>query len=205
MMPRQNRVQPDGQIIISSARGTLMGNRGCLHNDQGKIVRQHQRKAWITCLLEFKGRKRALMSPGQYTELFFLDEATALAAGHRPCNECRPANFIAFKAAWLKANLPGQEKLSALDLDAALHRERTSCNSLVITDIQNMPTGTMVQDSQGVFYLVRSTKLLQWSPDGYRTPVSDPEAPFRLVTPPSLLKTLQAGYEPQLHPTATKT
>ena len=121
---------------------------------------------------------------------------TALAAGHRPCNECRPANFKAFKAAWLKANLPGQEKLSAIDLDAAMHRERTSCNPAVIADIQNLPTGSMVQDSQGAFYLVRSTNLLQWTPDGYRTPLSDAEGPFKLVTPPSLLKTLQAGYEP---------
>lgn len=203
-MPRQNRVQPDGQIIITSARGTLMGNRGCLHNDQGTIVRQYQRKAWITCLLKFKGRKRPLMSPSQYTELFFLDEATALAAGHRPCNECRPANFKAFKAAWLKANLPGQQKLSALDLDTALHLDRTSSSSSVIGDVQNLPTGTMVRDSQGCFYLVRRTKLLRWAPDGYSPPVSTPQAPFTLVTPPSILKALQAGYEPQLHPTSTK-
>ena len=84
-MSRQNRVTPYGEIVAVSAKGTLMGNRGCLHDDAGRIVRQSQRKAWIYCLLEFKGIKRTVMAPGNYTELFFLDEATALAAGHRPC------------------------------------------------------------------------------------------------------------------------
>src|ERR1700739_433376 len=100
-MPLQNRVNPSGVIFASPARGTLMGHRGgVLHNPQGESVRQYASRRWITCLLEFKGRHRVVMSPGRYTELFFLDEAVALAAGHRPCAECRRARVNDFRRAW---------------------------------------------------------------------------------------------------------
>jgi hypothetical protein len=100
-MPLQNRVSPRGEIIVSPARGTFMGNRGgVLHNERRQIVRPYASRRWITCLLEFKGRRRTVMSPGRYTELFFLDEAVALAAGHRPCAECRRDRFNAFRDAW---------------------------------------------------------------------------------------------------------
>ncbi|MCH8830686.1 MAG: hypothetical protein IID45_14005, partial [Planctomycetes bacterium] len=104
-MPLQNRVTPFGRIIAVPNRGMFMGNRGCLHDDQRRIVRQVcSYKAWVACLTEFRGRKRKLMTPGQYTELFFLDEATALAAGHRPCGECRRTDYQRFKKAWLDGN-----------------------------------------------------------------------------------------------------
>ena len=103
-MPLQNRVNPRGTIEQSSARGTYMGNRGVLHNGKRELTRQFKTKAWIICLLEFKGRKRELMTPGRYTELFFLDEVTAFAAGHRPCAECRRKRYNEFRDAWQAAN-----------------------------------------------------------------------------------------------------
>jgi len=202
-MPRQNRVLPDGQIVAIPQKGLLMGNRGCLHDHHGRIVRQHQRKAWITCLVEFKGRKRTLMSPGQYTELFFLDEATALAAGHRPCNECRPERFKAFKEAWLKGNLPGQTKLLASELDATLHQERTAAERASLRDCAQLPTGAMVRDDHGRFYLLEGGRLLPWSPTGYQSVEAMPASPLTLLTPPSTLNALRSGYVPQLHPSAT--
>jgi hypothetical protein len=118
-MARRNRVSPFGNIEADPARGTLMGNRGCLVNASGELVRDWNGKRWITCLLEFKGRppRRPLMAPGRYTELFFLDEATACAAGHRPCFECRRADANAFAAAWH----PGWARDRA---DAAVDRRR---------------------------------------------------------------------------------
>src|ERR1035438_2779229 len=117
-MPLQNRVAPSGEIF-ASARGTFMGNRGgAIHNDGRQIVRQYASRRWITCLLEFKGRRRTVMSPNRYTELFFLDEAVALAAGHRPCAECRRARFNAFKQAW------GGTSPLADEMDVELHRAR---------------------------------------------------------------------------------
>ena len=101
-MHRQNRVDPEGALVAVAARGTLMGNRGCLHDDGGNIVRQSARDAWVTCLLSFKERQRQIMQPGHYTELFFLDEATALAAGHRPCSECRRERYVAYQEAWAR-------------------------------------------------------------------------------------------------------
>src|SRR4051812_13082053 len=102
-MPRQNRVTPSGEIVAVPERGTMLGNRGLLHDGQGLIVRQWKEKRWIVCVLQFKGRRREVMSPGLYTELFFLDEATALAAGHRPCAECCRERFDAFRGAWAAA------------------------------------------------------------------------------------------------------
>lgn len=110
---RQNRVDPTGAFHATAARGALMGNRGCLHDAQGQIRRPYQVKRWITCVLAFRGRQRSLMTPGHYTELFFLDEATAYAAGHRPCAECRHHAWKAFQALWHQVHGPGgAEKLT---------------------------------------------------------------------------------------------
>ena len=126
-MPRQNRVTPFGEIVASSARGTLMGNRGCLHDASGRIVRQTRVNAWIYCLLEFKGRHRAVMSPGKYTELFFLDEATALAAGHRPCFECQRPRAEEFMRCWGAANarMTAGERLRVGIVDTVLVKAKT--------------------------------------------------------------------------------
>src|SRR5262245_34359643 len=125
-MPRQNRVTPFGEIFATPERGTLMGNRGVLHDERGRIRRAWKVKRWLLCLLEFKERGRAIMAPGRYTELFFLDEATGLAAGHRPCAECRHARFLAFREAWAAGNpsLLGSGRATATVLDNRLHAER---------------------------------------------------------------------------------
>lgn len=125
-MPKQNRVTPYGELIATPARGTLMGNRGCLHNSRQQVVRHHRGKRWITCVLQFKDRHRAIMTPGHYTELFFLDEATALAAGHRPCAECSRSRFELFRTLWAGANpdLTDKSAPRAGEIDETLHRDR---------------------------------------------------------------------------------
>ena len=121
-VPRQNRVTPYGTIIATEARGTLMGNRGCIHSDDGRIVRQWQVRRWIACALSFRGRWRFVTPPGRWTALFFLDEATALAGGHRPCAECRWADYRRFQDAFLAAH-PGHPA-GADPMDATLHAAR---------------------------------------------------------------------------------
>src|SRR6476646_261897 len=104
IMPKQNRVTPAGEIIATPERGTVMGNRGRLHDAGVKILRPFALKRWLICKLEFKERHRPVMAPNQYTELFFLDEATALAAGHRPCAECNRPGYNLFRELWTQAN-----------------------------------------------------------------------------------------------------
>jgi hypothetical protein len=125
-MPRQNRVTPFGEIVSVPERGTMMGNRGILHDVDGRIRRRWRVKRWLICVLEFKGRHRMVMAPNRYTELFFLDEATGLAAGHRPCAECRRSRFLAFRNAWGAANrhISGSESIRAAMMDNQLHAER---------------------------------------------------------------------------------
>src|SRR6266581_3229530 len=125
-MPRQNRVTPFGDLVAIQERGTFMGNRGVLHDAEGGIKRAWQLKRWIVCVLEFRGRKRSVMTPGRYTELFFLDEATALAAGHRPCADCRHALFLDFCYAWVIAHPADSTsgRPTATMIDDRLHAER---------------------------------------------------------------------------------
>ena len=127
-MGRQNRVTPFGEIVATPERGTFMGNRGVLHDGEGRILRAWQLKRWIVCVLEFRGRKRRVMTPGRYTELFFLDEATALAVGHRPCAECRHARFLDFCNAWRTAHPDGGRsgRPTAQEIDDRLHAERVA-------------------------------------------------------------------------------
>src|ERR1700757_892600 len=122
----QNRVDPFGTIIDTRARGGWMGNRGNIHSPDKRIVRPFRLLPWLICKLEFKDRHREVMTPGQYTELFFLDEATAFSAGHRPCFECRRADYEKFKAAWIGGNprYGFDNKTSIKELDAVMHRER---------------------------------------------------------------------------------
>src|SRR5580693_1727779 len=117
-MPRQNRVTPDGMLIAVPDRGLFWGNRGSLHDSGGQLVRYSRGKAWAICVLSFKGRRRELWAPGRLTELFFLDEATGLAAGHRPCGECRYRDYQAFKDAWAAAH--GGERPGVQAIDARL-------------------------------------------------------------------------------------
>jgi len=145
-MPRQNRVTPFGDIIATPERGTFMGNRGVLHDREGRIQRAWQVKRWLVCVLEFRGRRRQVMSPSRYTELFFLDEATALAAGHRPCAECRRARFLDFCHAWEKVHPvdDGASRPTADAIDRRLHAERLAPDHSSLASLDDLPDGVFV-------------------------------------------------------------
>lgn len=202
-MPLQNRVTPEGEIVAFSARGTMMGNRGgALHTAAQKLGRKRwASKQWICCRLEFKGRRRALMQPGRYTELFFLDEATALAAGHRPCFECRRQDALWFATLWAQA-CGGATRATAPDMDDVLHRERVDGSGAKLTfpaPIEGLPSGAFVRHG-GVPHLVLAGWLLPWTPDGYAPAVSRPTSGLTdVLTPRSMVAVLSAGYCPSLH------
>src|SRR6266545_3937706 len=154
-MPLQNRVTPFGNLVAVEGRGLLMGNRGRLHDAERRIVRYAQGRRWIACLTSFQGRRRTVMSPGLYTELFFLDEAVALAAGHRPCAECRRDRFNAFRAAWA-AN--GHSQLpSATEIDNRLHTERVAPDRS-----KRLCTAALDELPDGVFVVVEGHAFLVW-------------------------------------------
>ncbi len=205
-MPLQNRVAPDGSIVAIGARGTVMGNRGgAIHGPERTLSsRRWASRQWICCRLEFNGRHRALMQPGKYTELFFLDEATALAAGHRPCGECRRQDFLWFAKLW--AETKGlSARAMAEDMDAVLHNERLTperSKRTYATNVETLPGGTFVL-WQDVPHLVLASWLLPWSFTGYGTPVERPDTgSIEVLTPPSTVAVLSAGFCPSLHPTA---
>src|SRR6187200_3701289 len=193
-MPLQNRVTPLGELVADSARGLLYGNRGCLHDAEGRIRRVYQVRRWIACRLEFRGRRRTpLMRPGRFTELFFLDEATALAAGHRPCAECRREDYDRFAALWL--DLHGER--GADTIDRRLHGERwdTAGRSrrLHHARFDDLPEGAFVlQDGSPM--LVLRKELLHWSPSGYARHVPRPKGAATLITQPSLVAVLSSGW-----------
>lgn len=200
-MPLQNRITPFGSLIATPERGTLMGNRGCLHNDRKEIRRPFQLRRWIICLLEFKGRSRTVMKPGHYTELFFLDEATALAAGHRPCAECQRSRFDLFRETWAKANpeITNQLRPAATVIDAFLHKERLN-NNLSCDPVRTLPDGTFVTFDEKAAYLVRNGRVLRWTPAGYEIePTRNVSSRARILTPRSIVKTLRAGYPVNVH------
>jgi hypothetical protein len=213
-MPLQNRVTPFGEIITDPARGTVMGNRGNLHDVGDKILRPYQATRWIICRLEFKGRRRPQMPPGAWTSLFFLDEATALAAGHRPCFECNREKARAFAEHWVAANpLHGRSEKTGSDLiDEQLHRERIS-DAYYLRDrrkrvyldvIDGLPDGTFVALGPELApFLVQGPHVLPWSSQGYGTPAKRPTSLMVVVlTPSSTVRALAHGYRPDLHPTA---
>jgi hypothetical protein len=205
-MPRRNRITPWGEIVATPERGTLMGNRGVLHDGQGRITRPWREKRWIACLLRFKGRKRIVMSPGSYTELFFLDEATSLAAGHRPCAECRRDDFTAFRHAWV-ASGRGAGEVTAPEIDARLHAERLGPGGTKRTfqaDLDELPDGVFVRLHGGEdAWLVRGGLLLAWSPGGYRERLPRPRCvQVAVLTPPSTVAAVRGGYAPQVHGSA---
>ncbi len=196
-MPFQNRVTPLGELIATPERGLVYGNRGRLRDERGVIRRQWQVKRWISCRLEFRGRYRrgGPMAPNRYTGLFFLDEATALAAGHRPCAECRNADYRSFLA------LTGATR--AAELDEILHAER---GRLQESDLAELPDGTFVA-LDGEPWLVLGSKLLRWTPGGY----SEQRARFGgrvdVVTPPTSVRVLAANWSgglPLVHPSSAE-
>jgi len=198
----QNRVTPSGELIATPARGTLMGNRGCLHDAEQRIRRTFQVKRWIICVLQFKGRHRTVMTPGQYTELFFLDEATALAAGHRPCAECQRARYDLFRRHWVAR---GRALPSADDMDVVLHAERLDARDKRTYRglLADAPAGTMVADAEGRPHLVQADGLREWTPAGYAAPVKWPGTrTVTVLTPRSIVRALARGYPVDVHPSA---
>jgi hypothetical protein len=204
-MPLQNRVTPSGDIISTPQRGLFTGNRGIVHDPATKTLlnRRWSSKAWITCVCEFRGRRRDVMGTRSWTELFFLDEATAFAAGHRPCFYCRRYDANRFRAAWEQGN--GVVGVRATEIDTVLHRERLDGRNKRLhalpAAIDALPDGAMVQ-AGGDSYLIARGRALLWTWDGYREP-KNPICDAALLTPPSTLSALYAGYRPVLHSSAT--
>lgn len=186
-----------------------MGNRGILHDQEQRVQRRYVGKRWIICLLAFKGRKRQVMQPHAYTELFFLDEATALAAGHRPCAECQPARFRAFRSYWAKAN-PDRTRSStpsANQLDTVLHAERLTNKREQATwhaPLATLPDGVIVELVEtGLPHLIWQGTLLPWHTKGYGSPVdAPPDAEVEVLTPQSVVRAIVAGYAPIVHASA---
>lgn len=187
--PRRNRVTPRGELVATPEFGSVFGNRGCLHDDAGAIVRQWQGRRWIACRLEFKGRRRPLLQPGRYTELFFLDDATALAAGHRPCAECRRADYDRF------LSLTGCSR--ADDRDARLHAERLVGRERRLHELPfaELPEGAFVL-LDGRPWLVAESGLRAWAPGGYAESRPWPGGTAAVLTPPTTLAVLHGGWEP---------
>jgi hypothetical protein len=196
--PLPNRVAPDGSISANPARGGMMGNRGGRIHEGFAIKRRFASKAWIACVLNFKDRHRDVMADG-YTELFFLDEATALAAGHRPCYECRHARAVEFAGIWAEAhNLDAAPK--AAEIDEILHRERLDGPWKTPGDA--LPTGAFYRYLD-FHWLVFGHEALIWDHSGYigRQPVPEGQV-VDVMTTPSLCKVFAAGYRPEMHPSA---
>ena len=205
--PLQNRVLPTGEIVSDPARGLLMGNRGCIHRPDRTLGPARWRtKMWISCVLVWRDVRRDVMPPGRWTALFFLDEATAMAAGHRPCGYCRREDYLAYAGAWQQAaGLP--QRLRAGEMDTVLHAERVDSRTrrqrTRPARAGELPDGVMVRHD-GVIGLLTGGRVLPWSIEGYLAdpiPVA-PGTSVELLTPPSSVAAITVGYRPKLHPTA---
>ena len=203
-MPLQNRVTPLGELIADPTRGLVYGNRGCLHDDRGRIRRSHNGRRWIACRLQFRGwLRRPLLQPGRFTELFFLDEATAMAAGHRACALCRREDYNRLGEIWAELH-PGERGADAID--AWLHGERLAGPERRLHDVAlgELPDGAFVL-ADCAPWLVLGDGLLHWTPAGYDRRIPRPGGRGRAITPPSLVEVLRTGWAgavPLLHPTA---
>jgi hypothetical protein len=203
----QNRVTPLGELVADPARGTVYGNRGCLHDDAGRIRRRFNGKRWISCRLRFRDwHRHPLMQPGRFTELFFLDEATAFAAGHRPCALCRREDYVRFTDIWRDLH-PSDTGADAID--ARLHGERvdpeTRGHRLHDGAFDELPDGAFVL-MDGAPWLTLGRDLRRWTVAGYRERVPRPSGQSAaVITPPSTLAVLRTGWRsalPFLHPSA---
>jgi hypothetical protein len=203
-MPLRNRVTPLGELVADPSRGLVYGNRGCLHDDAGRIRRRYNGRRWIACRLEFKDwHREPLLQPGRFTELFFLDEATAFSAGHRPCALCRREDYDRLVAIWGELH-PGQ--IGADAIDAQLHAERLAPTREQLhheAPLDGLPDGAFIL-LEGEPWLVLGARLLHWTPAGYGDHKPRPaRRQARVITPPSLVAVLQAGWRPVvplLHP-----
>ncbi|OGA47468.1 MAG: hypothetical protein A3G24_14420 [Betaproteobacteria bacterium RIFCSPLOWO2_12_FULL_62_13] len=207
-MPLQNRVDPWGRLQAVTARGTLLGNRGILHNARKEIITTSARKGWVTCLLEFEGRRREVFGAGTYSELFFLDEATAFSAGHRPCAECRRERYNEFKSAWVAANpeLVRSGNPPIGEIDKVLHAERVDREGRKVIfegTFGDLPPGTFIE-LDGNAVLVWHRGLLRWFFEGYSRLDESPaaSASVRVLTPASVVTVFRAGFSPGVHVSA---
>lgn len=206
-MPLCNRVTPAGEIVAVDARGTMMGNRGgAMHGpDKTLLNRRWVSRQWIACRLAFNNRHREVMAPNRYTELFFLDEATALAAGHRPCFECRRADALRFAQLW--GQIQGQPaRATAREMDAVLHIERLQRDGSKRTYLGasgQLPAGTMVRRETSIYAVAPGNRLVPWTDTGYGSqwlPLA-PRQRVEVLTPPSIVAVMRAGFAPRMHPT----
>jgi len=204
-MPLQNRVTPLGDIVSTPHRGLFTGNRGIIHDPATKTLlkRRWTNPAWIVCVCDFKGRRRDVMGGRSWTELFFLDEATAFAAGHRPCFFCRRDDAIRFRSAWEEGNRV--KNMRAPEIDAVLHRERLDGRNKRLhplpMPVRELPDGAMLQQDAQSYLVVKGVAWL-WSWEGYRAASDFQPDNSALLTPPSTLRALTAGYRPVLHGSA---
>ena len=207
-MPLQNRVTPLGALIATPERGTLMGNRGVLHDHDRRIRRDWVLKRWIFCVLEFKGRSRKVMTPGRYTELFFLDEATSLAAGHRPCAECKRTRYNEYRDAWAKGNPQAltSGRFSAELIDDWLHADRldpSRSKRFFTAELDTLPDGVFVtlETAPDQALVIHGDSLLAWSAGGYRKRLNrKTRQVVSVLTPRSTVAAIQAGFAPEIHP-----
>lgn len=203
-MPFQNRVQPTGDIIADPARGDFIGNRGIIHRDDQTLgTARWSHKAWICCTLDWQGRKRRMMQGRNWTELFFLDEAVAMAAGHRPCGYCRRKDYVHFVEAW--ADHTGVRP-KAPEIDKILHAarvvSRTRTQKRSIAQLQELPLGAMILRN-GTTYLVQQDTILPYQRARYGLPeIRINHETVTVLTPEPMLSTIRAGYIPALHATA---
>lgn len=207
--PLPNRVAPDGSLLADPARGLFMGNRGGRFHDpatQTPRARCWAGRAWLCCVTRFKGRTApagGVWGAARYTELFFCDEVTALAAGHRPCMECRRADALAWRDAVIRAGAaPSGSRCP--DLDALLHAERLDGRSKRVhgRDAEGLPDGVMTRAENGAFLALRGDSALVWSPGGYVDRRPRPCGPVAVLTPPTSIAALASGYKPAWHPSA---
>jgi len=207
-MTLQNRVDPWGNLNAVAARGAWLGNRGILHDDRKQVIAPWRHKTWIICELQFRGRKRKVFSAGRYSELFFLDEATALAAGHRPCAECRRSRYNGFKALWCAVNLEGATPAAVpiSRIDGQLHVERAVRGGGKLTfrtAFKHVPEGAFIE-IDGAAFLIWLGGLHRWSPHGYvrATQAPSPSDEVTVLTPASIARLYQHGFKPQVHDSA---
>jgi hypothetical protein len=204
-MPLPNRVRPDGSLFADPVRGALFGNRGGRFHDPRRRdppVRIHATRQWICCVLSFKGRRRQVWGQG-YTELFFCDEVTALAAGHRPCMECRRGDALSYRAALMRG-LSLQETPSFPEIDRLLDDERriARVKQVHVAPAENLPDGAMILLEGGGFLALKGDAALPWSPAGYLAPRKRPGGLVTVLTPPSSIAALANGYAPLWHGSA---
>lgn len=198
-MPLQNRVTPFGDIVALPGRGMMLGNRGTIHDAEKQLVRPWQVKRWIACELEFRGRRREVWQPNRWTHLFFLDEATAFSAGHRPCAQCRNADYKRFQRLWETVH---GTAAGADAIDGVLHTSRLQNRKkrTYIAEIDDLPDGTYVS-IDGTPWLIWGNWIYRWSDSGYAAARERPaQETVEVLTPEPVVALFAAGYRPRVHP-----